>query len=245
MVTNRHSAKYISCHRTENSETKEQIISLGKALVNELGLDQSTDTLGRWMAHYIAERITAAENATDQEKSKVEKECFEAVLKLWQHRAFLPNGHRPFENFEPILRALERLDPESERTYFFDDPYKKTRGRKTDEVSQRISEWIDVALGIDQVARIWIDYVFKQAANCAGDKKTKACLQRSVSRKDKDISIIFSLLSDDMLDDEEGLGDNIEQKKRELIASRMRKLESFRDFNEKLLSILNLELENM
>jgi len=48
-----------------------------------------------------------------------------------------------------------------------------------------------------------------------------------------------------MLDDEEGLGDNIEQKKRELIASRMRKLESFRDFNEKLLSILNLELENM
>lgn len=224
---------------------KEQIINLGKALVDELGLDQSTDTLGRWMAHYIAERITAAENATGQEKSKAEKECYDGVLKLWQHRAFLPNGHRPFENFEPIFQTFERLDPESERTYFFDDPYEKTPGRKTDEVSQDIRQWIDVAFGIDQVARIWIDYVLKQAANCAGDKKTKAWLQRSVSRKDKDISIIVSLLSDDMLDNEKGVTDNIKQKKRELIASRMRKLESFRDFNEKLLSILNQEFEDI
>jgi len=246
MGTNRHLAKYISSQKTENLETKEQVINLGKALVDELELNQSTDTLGRWIAHYIAERITAAENATDQEKSKAEKECFEAILKLWQHRAFLPNGHRPFENFEPIFRALERLDPESERMYFFDNPYKKATERKTDEVSQGIHKWIDVAFGIDQVARIWIDYVLKQADNCAADKKTKAWLQRSVSRKDKDISIIFRLISNDMFDNEEGVADDIKkQKKREIIASRMRKLESFRDFNEKLLSILNQELEDI
>lgn len=223
---------------------KEQAINLGKALVDELGLDQSTNTLGRWMVLYIAERITAAENATGQEKSRVEKECFEAVLKLWQHRAFLPNGHRPFKNFEPIFRALERLDPDSERTYFFDDPYEKAPGRKTDEVSQGIRQWIDVAFGIDRVARIWIDYVLKQAANCAADKKIKAWLQLSASRKDEDISIIFRMISNDMLEDEEGVTENIKQKKHELIASRIRKLESFRDFNEKLLSILNQELED-
>ena len=191
---------------------KEQAINLGKALVYELGFDQSTDTLGRWMAHYISERITTAENATGQEKSKTEKECFEAVLKLWQHRAYFPIGHRPFENFEPIFRTLERLDPESERTYFFDDPYEKVPGRKTNEISQGIRQWIDMVFEIDQVARIWIDYVLKHAANCAADKKTKSWLQRSVSRKDKDISIIFRLLSDDMLDDKEGGADTRKQK---------------------------------
>ena len=35
----------------------DSVLALGKKLVDELGLDQSVDTLGRWMAHYIAEKM--------------------------------------------------------------------------------------------------------------------------------------------------------------------------------------------
>jgi len=33
----------------------DDVLKLGKQLIAELGLDQSIDTLSRWMAHYIAE----------------------------------------------------------------------------------------------------------------------------------------------------------------------------------------------
>ena len=37
------------------------VLDLGRALVEELGLDPGVDTLSRWMAHYIAELIEDAE----------------------------------------------------------------------------------------------------------------------------------------------------------------------------------------
>jgi hypothetical protein len=39
------------------------LISLGERIVAEFGLDQSTDTLGRWMAHRVAELMERAEHA--------------------------------------------------------------------------------------------------------------------------------------------------------------------------------------
>ncbi len=84
---NHPTAKFISSHKTDDSEMKEQVISLGKALVKELELEPGVDTLARWMAHYIAEQIAIAENATDDKKVEAESRCFETILKLWQHRS--------------------------------------------------------------------------------------------------------------------------------------------------------------
>ena len=87
-----HIAKFICSQQTETSEIQERIFNLGKALVEELGLEPGVDTLARWMAHYIAEKITLAKNAHGDEKIKAEQQCFDAILKLWQHRSRLPNG---------------------------------------------------------------------------------------------------------------------------------------------------------
>ena len=91
-------AKFISSQRMASSEMRKRIINLGKALIEELGLDPGVDTLARWMAHYIAEQMTIAENATGDDKIEAEQHCFETILKLWQHRSSLPNGRRPFES---------------------------------------------------------------------------------------------------------------------------------------------------
>lgn len=226
-----------------------QIINLGKSLVNELGLEQSTDTLGRWMAHYIAERITRAENTTGHDKSQAEHDCFEAILKLWQKRSSLPDGRRPLESFEPILCTLVRLDPDNEDSYFWNNSFdrKKTAQDELTVIPVSVRQWLDVAFEIDQVARVWLEAVLKQATLCAADEKTIVWLKHSVDLKDKDdLATIIRSLSDDILnDDDEILIDNVKQQKRELIISRIKKLEYFSSLNEKLLAIFNQELDDL
>ncbi|WP_443661983.1 hypothetical protein [Clostridium sp.] len=85
---------------------QKRIINLGKALVEELGLDTGVDTLARWMAHYIAEQMGIAKDAKETEKVKAERRCFETILMLWQHQSFISNGRRPFDSQE-LMDILE------------------------------------------------------------------------------------------------------------------------------------------
>ncbi len=102
----------------ENSELQEQIINLGKLFVQELKLDPGVDTFSKWMAHYIAEKMKVAEQAlSDEDKKEAEKECFETILALWKHRWSLPSRKRPSEEFEPILKTLERLNPDAKEIF--------------------------------------------------------------------------------------------------------------------------------
>ncbi len=229
----------------ENSEIRKRIINLGKALAKELGLDPGVDTLARWMSHYIAEQMTIAENATGDDKIKAEQDCFEIILKLWQHRSSLPDGRRPFENYEPIFRALERLDPENKQPYYFTTTDKDSlEPDKANKVTESVQQRLDIASGIDQAVRIWLHYVFKEAGLCATDENTKAWLKNSIGLPDADdASIIIRLLPDNLLTAGEVSTESIEQKQRELINNRIKKLEAFNDFNQKLLSILRKELE--
>ena len=41
----------LSPEQTDESARSEAILALGRRLVQELGLEPSVDTLGRWMAH--------------------------------------------------------------------------------------------------------------------------------------------------------------------------------------------------
>lgn len=204
------------------------------------------DTLARWMAHYIAEQITVAEKATGEDKVKAEELCFETILKLWQHRSFYPKGKQPFESFEPIFRALERLDPENKHPYFFNTFEDKESSEKTNKVSESVQQWLDVASGIDQVARIWLDYVFRQAALCATDEKTLEWLKASIDLQDNhDASIVFRLLNAPTGNEESNDAERLKEKKRELLNSRIEKLEAFSGLNQKLLSIFKKELEDL
>ena len=193
-ATNPHIAKFISSRRMERSEMKDRIINLGKALVQELGLEPGVDTLSRWMAHYVAEQIAISENASGDKKSKAEQRCFETVLKLWEHRSLLPDGRRPLESFEPIFRALDRLDPESPRPFYYDPPHVHSSGLNdvSEPISDDVQKWIDVALGVDHAARVLIDFAFKQAAAKAKDKKTKSWIENATDLKGgDDLSVII------------------------------------------------------
>lgn len=149
------------------SVRSDAVLRLGKALVSELGLDRSVDTLARWMAHYLAELIERAERAAPEEKTDRLSECCRAIMDLWQHRSVLPDGLRPFEDVEPILRALESLDPEDDRFRYF-------RSARPDEPKDdrevEAKKWLDLAEGADFSAKMLIRYCLAQAAHHALDK---------------------------------------------------------------------------
>ena len=89
----------------EVSPRFDQVMALGRRLVCELGIEEATDTLGRWMAHYIAELMDVVENCPPEERGGAQRACFKAILELWSHRAEFPNGVRPFRELEPILSS--------------------------------------------------------------------------------------------------------------------------------------------
>ncbi len=77
-------------------------MTLGKRIVKELDLEDSVDTLGRWMAHRIAELMERAEQAeTEAEQEAAKNECTDVIIRLWEHRAKFP--------FKPPLADIAKF----------------------------------------------------------------------------------------------------------------------------------------
>lgn len=206
-------------------------------LVKELDLDPGVDTLARWMAHYIAEQIILVEQKSGEEKKLAEERCFDMILKLWSHRARLPNGLRPFENFEPIFNTLSRLNPESNESFFFNNKYIKEK-----EVSKEVQGWLDVANEVDKIARVWIKFALNQATLDASDESTSEWLKKVTLFEDKNDSLLIRLLRDDIYFDEETK--NVTSHNKEQILSNIEILEKFTELNDVILKSYNEKLEN-
>lgn len=225
---------------------RKRIINLGKALVEELGLDPGVDTLARWMAHYIAEQMTIAESTTGDDKLEAGQRCFDTILKLWQHRASLPSGRRPFERFEPVFRALARLDPDNPAPYFYSSPRSSLETDDFAEDSNEVQQWLDVARGIDQAVRVLLEYVFHQAALNATDERTVMWLENAVGLPTgDDVPIIVRLLQAESENEGEDTAEREQQTKRERLESRIKQLDAFVDLSQLLRAAFVTELETM
>lgn len=88
--------------------TPKAVLDLGKLLASDL---DSTDTLGRWMAHYLAERIHGLEHKSGPEKAAAESEVMELILRLWSLRRELPVVGSPFSEVDEVGAAITRLAP--------------------------------------------------------------------------------------------------------------------------------------
>jgi hypothetical protein len=139
----------------------EDVTSLGKLLVEELRLDNSVDTLGRWMAHHVAELIHVAKTADLATKSEAEDRCREAVLSLWKHISDFKLGDGPLANADPLIAALKALDPDN--TDFF---YQRDAQSLLDraKLSPDAKKWLTLSRGIDYSARMLISMSLNLAA---------------------------------------------------------------------------------
>ncbi|GLI39492.1 hypothetical protein KI811_15760 [Geobacter hydrogenophilus] len=172
------------------------VLKLGEKIVEELGLDQSVDTLGRWMAHYISEKIADVESATGEDREKKMSICADSILNLWTHRSELPSGKRPFEEFESVFNALQSLDPDDATPRY----YRQIRSAAEDEhdESSETAEWLRLASGIDYTARALIRYCLAAAAEAAVDKSKDWVALADVAGKnnDFDVRVVINLIQD-------------------------------------------------
>lgn len=135
------------------STLSKDVIALGERIVDELGLDETVDTLGRWMSHHIAGLMKAAETAAAVDRPARMAECAAAILELWRHRHQFPDGRRAFQGLEPVLRTLESLDPAKKQARYFATTLQAIEDAGANLES---SQWLQLALYTDEIAKALI-----------------------------------------------------------------------------------------
>lgn len=86
-------------------------MALGRLIVDQLNLDPGVDTLGRWMAHHVAELLTAVNAApTDKLRRERQNEAVRAIIRLWAHRSTYENRVNPLTELKPIIQVIRTLD---------------------------------------------------------------------------------------------------------------------------------------
>ncbi len=230
----------------ENSEIQKEVIELGKQFVKELRLEPGVDTFSKWMAHYVAEKMVLAKKATGKQKAAAEKECFEIILKLWQHRWTMPSRRRPLENFAPLLNLLHKIDPSKEEPYFYSEIPNEDSKVNAEGGPASSPNWLSLAVEIDKIARVWMEFALKQAGVEASNEMTAAWVRNSYHLNDnEDTRIISALLNDRVsfdFDEEEGEG-FYKKFDVEKLKSRIAQLEKFAAINEVLLAAYKAELD--
>lgn len=234
----------------EKSEQQKEILELGKLLVKELGLQESVDTLSRWMAHYVAEKIRHAEALPYGVKKKnAEKECFSLILDLWKHRWHYKPDRQPFRDFNQLFDTLEKLNPENQQPYYSllhtIESVQKEDGSFDPSELKNLSP---LALQIDKVARIWINYLLHDAAKRAKKDTLEKIIDNAIKLPDSmDAHIIQIVLADSIenIDKKSINHENMEKKAKDtMLKRRIAELQKFKKVNDYLIGLFQKELNN-
>lgn len=149
----------------ESLDRSKAVIELGKRIV--AGLKLGDDVTAQWMAHLVAEKISAAEHASETAGDAAVAKCLDAILKLWAHRYTLPPYMRPLRELDPLLHTLKSLgvNEEDDLRFFARRPSsEELEGATEDE-----KKLFEFAIDIDHVARELIRHALIVAAERSVD----------------------------------------------------------------------------
>jgi hypothetical protein len=171
-------------------KTLKDVLEVGTALVKEFDADGGADLLVKWMAHDLAGKLNAHKRARGKQRNLLATDCRDTILRLWKHRAAFPRGHRPFEEFDAVFRALESLDPERPVYRYF-----QIGGGLLGTEMQPLSDaqkWLKVARSIDQGARALVSFCVANATGIAS-KSEKRWLKavQVLGEEDEQIKMVF------------------------------------------------------
>ena len=134
----RGSRKSSSSDKMEVLNQPINILALGSHLTDELGFSETRDTLGRWMAHYVAELIATAANAPDgPTKENAQAIAAKEILAIWSHRYSLPGNAYPLARFKGIIESLGLLAPGGSP---WEHPAEGSRAAQAGEVYEQLRQ---------------------------------------------------------------------------------------------------------
>ena len=119
------------------------------------------------MAHYIAGLITESKKANAKDKRLIQEKCFDTILALWQHRNVMPDGKRPFEDLESIVRIIGSLNPDKKTIHY---SHSVRSSIVSDEESDETKTLFKIIEDIDYSARVMIVDCLAHASRSAIDK---------------------------------------------------------------------------
>lgn len=147
----------------ESLERSSAVIDLGKRLVAQLKLGD--DETAQWMAHALAERIQDAESAPSEGRAAAQHSCAELVFQVWERRYTLPSQLRPLKKLEPFLRTLDSLDASNGPRFRF-----MQEAPADLKVEEGVEETLNLAVKLDDAARILVQHLLATAAEQASDE---------------------------------------------------------------------------
>lgn len=201
----------------ESLDRSKAVIELGKRIVADLKLGDDVTT--QWMAHLVAEKISAAEHASETARDAAAAECVDVIQKLWAHRYTLPPYMRPLRELDPLLRTLKSLGVnEDDELRFFARP---PSGEELEGATEEEKTLFEFAIGIDHAARELIRYALSVAAERSVDV-VKPWLEEAVKgRLEATVELRISRFIAG------GLLKSQEQAKQQAMLDRIDRLESF------------------
>ena len=134
------------------------MLEFGSLIAEDIGAKQENNITGKWIAHYLAEKIEAAKS-----DPAIESECADLILKLWSSRRQFPSGD-PFGSYEKLLKGLKKL--------FSSEPGISIAGYSSPPLRKGSPEekWLQVAYEIDRQSRCLIASAVKEAVKCTDAK---------------------------------------------------------------------------
>lgn len=149
----------------ESLDRSKAVIELGKRIV--AGLKLGDDVTAQWMAHLVAEKISAAEQAPETARDVAVAECVDVILKLWTHLYTLPPYMRPLRELEPLLLTLNSLGVnEADELRFFS---RRPSSEELEGATEEEKKLFEFAIEIDHVARELIRHTLSVAAERSVD----------------------------------------------------------------------------
>lgn len=201
----------------ESLDRSKAVVELGKQIVT--GLKLGDDVTAQWMAHLVAEKISAAEDAPETMRDAAVAECVEVIQKLWAHRYTLPPYMRPLRELDPLLRTLNSLGVnEADELRFFARP---PRSEELEGATEDEKKLFEFAIGIDHAARELIRHALSVAAERSIDL-VKPWLEEAVKGNlEATVELRISRFV------AEGLLESQEKAKQQAMLDRIDRLESF------------------
>ncbi|MCX2744112.1 hypothetical protein OO013_09560 [Mangrovivirga sp. M17] len=172
----------------------DKILELGKKIVSELELDGSTDTLSKWMAHYLSEKIYTIDELDGYEREEAKKECFDLIVKLWDRKWTVPPLKKEFDRFEKLFNVLERLDPKNDESFFIPVQIKFGLEDPNDKKNKNNIDYYKSVLKIDENAKDIINDLLKEIAKHFNlDPKIKDVIDLFDSYEAKVVTIVSNM----------------------------------------------------
>ena len=133
----------------------ENLIGLGKRLVEEFKLEDKTDTLSQWMLHYLAELFERFNVPISPEEKRIAAlEIKDTIFKLWEFRYQQSHSQSSLKNIEYLISTLKKLNLDNDDVFY--SGLRDFRNVESTLDQSSPDYWYRYALELDKASHILI-----------------------------------------------------------------------------------------